>query len=239
LNGGNVVQPNSPAILFRILESGRTDVHGYKLMRQIITGHGVHGAPATEVKRPLALPAIFDARLLVFYRLIDTGKNGKSYTLKLVPVISGGVFHLFDPVLERHSFHDLGAVALSIQLPPFSPGAQNQFEGHGERGLSAEATPGLHGSVAHRRESALDRVGGADIHPVLGPEIVETQQAFTVLDQTFDGLVVLHALGFDEEIKSALGFRLGLGHPDIVQLIIGFALPGPSLQNIRERVIGK
>jgi len=34
-----------------------------------------------------------------------------SYAQKLVTVISGGVFDLLDPVLERHSFDDLGEVA--------------------------------------------------------------------------------------------------------------------------------
>ncbi len=34
-----------------------------------------------------------------------------SYARKLVTVISGGVFDLLDPVLERHSFDDLGKAA--------------------------------------------------------------------------------------------------------------------------------
>jgi|TARA_B100000745_G_scaffold239455_1_gene162151 hypothetical protein len=34
-----------------------------------------------------------------------------SYVRKLVAAISGGVFDLFDSVLERHSFDDLGEVA--------------------------------------------------------------------------------------------------------------------------------
>ena len=45
---------------------------------------------------------------------------------------------------------------------------------------------------------------------VLGREIIETQQGRTVLDQALDKLVVLHAAGFDEEIKSALGYRPGV-----------------------------
>ena len=49
---------------------------------------------------------------------------------------------------------------------------------------------------------------------MLGREIIETQQGRTVLDQALDKLVVLHAAGFDEEIKSALGYRPGLGNPE-------------------------
>ncbi len=34
-----------------------------------------------------------------------------NYARKLVTVISGGVFDLLDPVLERHSFDDVGEMA--------------------------------------------------------------------------------------------------------------------------------
>jgi hypothetical protein len=39
------------------------------------------------------------------------GRGHQSYARKLVTVISGGVFDLLDPVLERHSFDDLGKAA--------------------------------------------------------------------------------------------------------------------------------
>jgi hypothetical protein len=39
------------------------------------------------------------------------GVQQLSYARKLVTVISGGVFDLLDPVLERHSFDDLGKAA--------------------------------------------------------------------------------------------------------------------------------
>jgi len=103
-------------------------------------------------------------------------------------------------------------VACSIRLPLFVPGAQDPFDSHGESLFFVEATPGLRGSMAHRGESTLERVGGKDMHQVLGREIIETQPACTVLDQAFDKLVILHALGFNEEIKSALGSCLGLGN---------------------------
>jgi len=40
---------------------------------------------------------------------------------------------------------------------------------------------------------------------MLGRKIVETQQAFAVLDQAFNGLVVFYAVGIDEEIKRFFG----------------------------------
>ncbi len=49
-------------------------------------------------------------------QVAETKRSGlrprpKSYARKLVTVISGGVFDLLDPVLERHSFDDLGKAA--------------------------------------------------------------------------------------------------------------------------------
>ena len=61
---------------------------------------------------------------------------------------------------------------------------------------------------------------------MLGWDIVEGEQAFTVLDQALDRLVVLHAIGFDEVIEGGLRVSLGLGHPDILQMTLGFGLQG-------------
>ena len=54
--------------------------------------------------------------------------QGRSFAQKLVPGISGGVFDLLDPVLERHSLDNFGKLVCPVQLPPFPPGAQDQFE---------------------------------------------------------------------------------------------------------------
>ncbi len=86
-------------------------------------------------------------------------------------------------------------------------GAQDQFEGHGERRLSAETPLGLHGSKPYRGEGALDGVCCSDVFPVLGREVVESQQAFTVLGEALDGLVVFRAIGIDEEIEGSFGVR--------------------------------
>ncbi len=40
-----------------------------------------------------------------------TAADKMNYARKLVTVISGGVFDLLDPVLERHSFDDVGEMA--------------------------------------------------------------------------------------------------------------------------------
>ncbi len=55
-------------------------------------------------------PSAPDSLLRVLSRSEDEATR-KSYARKLVTVISGGVFDLLDPVLERHSFDELGEVA--------------------------------------------------------------------------------------------------------------------------------
>ena len=61
---------------------------------------------------------------------------------------------------------------------------------------------------------------------MLGREVVEAQQAFTVLDQTLCGLVVFCAVGCDEEVEGGFGVGPSLGHPDVVQMALGFGLQG-------------
>ena len=60
--------------------------------------------------------------------------------------------------------------------------------------------------------------------PVLGGEIVEGEQHVAVLGQAFDRLVVLRAVDFRECIEGGLGVRPGLGHPDVLERPLGFAL---------------
>ena len=83
-------------------------------------------------------------------------------------------------------------------------------------GKGKDAAPAIAGQVVERQhggEGALDRVGRAQVLPVLGGELVEGQQAIPVLDQVVDGLVVLGAVGLEEEVEGGLGIGLGLGQP--------------------------
>ena len=45
------------------------------------------------------------------YLVNGAHSTDSNYARKLVTVISGGVFDLLDPVLERHSFDDVGEMA--------------------------------------------------------------------------------------------------------------------------------
>jgi hypothetical protein len=47
--------------------------------------------------------------------------------------------------------------------------------------------------------------------PMLGGEIIEGQERIPVLGEAGDGLVVFHAVLFDEEIEGDFGIDAGLG----------------------------
>src|ERR1700704_3110553 len=73
-------------------------------------------------------------------------------------------------------------------------------------------------------EGALDRVGRSQVLPVLGGKVVEGEQHVAILGQTFDRLVVLRTVDFRESIEGDRGVVPGLGHPDVLERPLGFAL---------------
>ena len=60
--------------------------------------------------------------------------------------------------------------------------------------------------------------------PVLGGEVVESQQCVAILGQTLDRLVVFDAPAFDEGVEGHERILLGLGHPDLLESPLGFRL---------------
>ena len=71
---------------------------------------------------------------------------------------------------------------------------------------------GLGGPEAHGRKGAFDGIGGANVLPVLGREVVEGEQHVAILGQAGHRFVVLGAIGLEEEVEGLLGHRAGLGH---------------------------
>src|SRR5438034_9459491 len=99
-----------------------------------------------------------------------------------------------------------------------------ELEGHGKRRLVREASLRPCRSMADGCEGALDRVGRAQVLPVLGGKIVEGEQHVAILGQTFDRLVVLRAVVFRESIEGGLDGLPGLGHHNVLERSLGFAL---------------
>ena len=106
----------------------------------------------------------------------------------------------------------------------------HQPEDHGECGPAAETSPGFPCEALDRREDALDRIGGPDVLPVLGREVVEGQKLSPVLDQLAHRPFVFDAVGLDEEIECRFGLFPRFGHPDVMKVGIG-----PVMQGFRHR----
>ena len=60
--------------------------------------------------------------------------------------------------------------------------------------------------------------------PMLGGEVIESQQRIAVLVQAFRRLLVFHLIVLDESIKRSLGVSLGLGRPNLLQGAFGLRL---------------
>src|SRR5665647_223568 len=76
----NHVLPSEPPTLFLgILDCGWADVYRYNFPRHAGSKQSGHAASASQVEHPVARVAIFNARLLVFKRLVDSGENDESF----------------------------------------------------------------------------------------------------------------------------------------------------------------
>ena len=106
--------------------------------------------------------------------------------------------------------NDAGDLVRDVQAAPLLAGRLAQLEDHGERRHAAEAALGLGGPEAHGRKGAFDGIGGANVLPVLGREVVEGEQHVAVLGQAGHRFVVLGAIGLEEEVEGLLGHRLAV-----------------------------
>ena len=122
----------------------------------------------------------------------------------------------FDTVDELYTLDELGQLVMPVEAAPALLGRLGEFEDHGERRLVGEAALRAHGSMPHGGKAAFDGVGGAQVLPVLGREVVEGQQCRAILGQAIDRLVVFDGLGPDEGIEGGFGVVPGLGHPDLL-----------------------
>ena len=59
---------------------------------------------------------------------------------------------------------------------------------------------------------------------MLGREIIECQELAAILPQALGGFLIFDLVLFNEEIESGLGIDAGLGEPDILEIVLGFAL---------------
>src|ERR1700750_117298 len=86
-----------------------------------------------------------------------------------------------DPVVECHTKNEFWQLVVAIETAPAFLCALDQFEDHGERGPVRQTTLRSDGAVAHGGEGAFDGVGRPQVFPVIGREVVESEQRVSVL----------------------------------------------------------
>ena len=95
-------------------------------------------------------------------------------------------------------------------------GSHHQREGYGRDRFAAEAAFDLAGPVTHGGEDALDQVGGSDVFPVFGLEVVECQHSVAILIKIFDCAFIFYAVDFNKVVTRDDGFLLRCLHPNVL-----------------------
>src|SRR5665213_4433004 len=80
-----------------------------------------------------------------------------------------------DPVVERYTENEFWQLVVAIETTPAFVGAFEQFEDHGERGAVGQASLRSDRAVPYGSEGAFNGIGGPQVFPVLGREVVERQ----------------------------------------------------------------
>lgn len=82
----------------------------------------------------------------------------------------------FDTVDELYALDEFGQLVVAVEAALALLGRLGELEDHGERGLVREAALRSDRAMAHGRKRALDGVGGAQVLPMLGREVVERRR---------------------------------------------------------------
>src|SRR6266536_3405072 len=157
--------------------------------------------------------------------LVASAKRGLAAGWAAVGLPAGGGGGSFDEAAlveagaGAHERDELGCVD---RAPP-SLGGLDEFERHGQAGGLRAGAFGDLGPVTDGGEGRLDRVGGAQMDPVLGGEVVEREQLVEIVGDLGDGLAELVAVGQLERGHGAAGVLAVLGVPDFGE---GLLRPG-------------
>ena len=175
-------------------EDGRRRLvrHGHGPEREILTGIGpVPVRPGQASRSRRGRPERTHPLHVGHSAAVRTAHPVASYGRFWVPILgddrsSGGVVvdldHL-DAIAEFDSLDELGQLIFTLQHPPASGRGGYQHKDHSHGGGMREAPLGPDRAVSDRSEDAFDRVGRAQMHPVLGGEVVEGQQVVLILGQ--------------------------------------------------------
>lgn len=127
-------------------------------------------------------------------------------------------------VLEAHAGKHVGDEFVAVEASPALLGGVEELVGHRERGLLRPGTLRDLGPELDGREAALDRVGGPEVAPVLGGEVVERQQLGLVIGDLLDGLGELRAVLPGERLDRGCRVLAVLGVVDVLDGLLGCEL---------------
>jgi len=91
---------------------------------------------------------------------------------------------IITPLVEGGAGADEGDEVRRVERPPALFSGFDELEGHGEAGCPRPGSLGDVGPQSHGGEGRLDRIGGLEVDPVLGREVVERMTIMTTTDVT-------------------------------------------------------
>ena len=109
----------------------------------------------------------------------------------------------------------------AVDFPPSFLGGVEQLVGHHQATSPRPGTFRHLGSGPHRRKSRLDRVGGPQMGPVGGGEVVERQQHVPIVGQFGDCFGILVAIVGHELVDLCFGIGTGLRFVDLMDRRFG------------------
>ena len=124
------------------------------------------------------------------------------------------------------AFNDLGELPEGAEPTPGLLRAPAHFVDYREHGVSSDAALGSRATVADGGEGRFDDPGSSKVGPVRGGEVVEREQLVAVTGQAGGGLGVLVIVVLQPLVEGPLGVRPRLGHPDLVQPLLGLGMAG-------------
>jgi hypothetical protein len=110
-----------------------------------------------------------------------------------------------DPVVECHTENEFWQLVMSVETTPAFLCALDQFEDHRERGPVGQTALRSDRAVPHGGEGAFDGVGRPQVFPVLGREVVESEQRVSILARAVGRLLVFQRVALDEGAASFAG----------------------------------
>ena len=122
---------------------------------------------------------------------------------------------------ELCSFDDLQDELMLVEPSPMLLRGLGEFEDHRQGSSAGAAALGSFRAVSNGREGRFDRVGGSDVDPVLGGEVVEGEQYIFVIAQAGAGSWKLWFVQLEEVITGFMSVLLRLGHVHVVDHLLG------------------